>query len=120
VWGRGFQAPELKQRLELWRGQVSELVELMTLLQFLMTQHGSPEEEEEEEFEISRWYHSNLYTRRYSYLSEKLRSLFVNQLDIKHYQSDQTELRDYDYAKIFSEIAKNYVYGGRAICWLVT
>jgi hypothetical protein len=67
-----------------------------------MTQHGSPEEEEEEEFENSRWYHSNLYTRRYSYLSEKLRSLFVNQLDI----------RDYDYAKIFSEIAKNYVYGG--------
>jgi hypothetical protein len=120
VWGRGFQAPELKQRLELWRGRVSELVELMTLLQFLMTQHESPAEGEEEEFEISRGYHSNLYTRRHSHVSEKLRSLFVNQLDMKHYQSDQTELRDCDFAKIFSEIAKNYVYGGRAICWLVT
>jgi hypothetical protein len=79
-----------------------------------MTQHASPAEGEEEEFEISRAYHFNLYTRRHSYLSEKLRSLFVNQLDIKHYQSDQTESRDCDYAKIFSEIERNYVYGGKS------
>lgn len=74
-----------------------------------MTQHESPAEGEEEEFEISHLYHSNLYTRRHSHLSEKLRSLIVNHLDMKHYQSDQTELRDCDYAKIFSEIAKKYV-----------
>jgi hypothetical protein len=52
AWVQEFLAQGLRLQLELWLELAFELVELMMLLQFLMTLLESLAEEEEEEYDI--------------------------------------------------------------------